>query len=142
MTIYQKLLDEANLEKYKVEYVHPEKVVTYIAYKDGKSETFDNLREAKAFSSLYETKETITNLAEVEFYEKANDLYYDKLDEVNTKWHEEIRKDYDYLNDEQYGFVYSQAYDDGHSYGYGEVEIYLDRYAIMVRNCLDAANKK
>lgn len=42
------------------------------------------------------------------------------------------------LNEAQHGIVYARAYDQGHAYGYSEVEMYYGELAEMARKLLDA----
>jgi multidrug efflux pump subunit AcrA (membrane-fusion protein) len=42
------------------------------------------------------------------------------------------------LNAEQHGIVYSQAWEQGHSSGYGEVETYYGEFAEMARKLIAA----
>jgi predicted nucleic acid-binding protein len=42
------------------------------------------------------------------------------------------------LNEAQHGIVYAQAWEQGHSSGFGEVESYYGEFAEMARKLLDA----
>jgi flagellar biosynthesis/type III secretory pathway protein FliH len=42
------------------------------------------------------------------------------------------------LNEAQHGIVYAQAYEQGHAYGYSEVELHYGELAEMARKLLDA----
>lgn len=118
---------------------------TFIAYKNGTSQEFDTLQEAKKFSNLVEPKVVIVNLEEMMAYETAQEKYRnesDVLDEtIDAEWTKEMRTFYKDFNDAQFDAIMSLAYTEGHSSGNSQIECYFDEYATLVKKCLAAANK-
>lgn len=63
--------------------------------------------------------------------EAASEAHYAKM-------FDEIGQPLAGLNEEQHGIVYAEAWEQGHSSGYGEVEMYYGEFAEMARKLLAA----
>lgn len=94
----------------------PKKEYQFYAYKNGTCTTFDNEKDAKNFSLLYE--KNVTNKDEI-------DKYWETLKTLDRKaieiWHSALREEWSELSTELFDVCYSQAYERGHSSGYDEV---------------------
>jgi len=50
----------------------------------------------------------------------------------------ELRAEYSHLNDATYKIIYSMSYERGHSYGYDSVASYMEDYAEMAQEIINA----
>lgn len=98
----------------------PEVVFKYFAYKNGKAQEFNTLKEATTFSNNVE--KAIANQDELDSFRKKQargEMAAEKL------WMKELRDDHPELTDKQFDIIYSKAYEDGHSAGCDEVGLHF-----------------
>lgn len=109
--------------------IPPEKKIVYLAYKEGECKKFDTLSDAKSFSKLIEEK--VVNEVEIDFFRKTQ---REKERLANELFLSEFRKRFYELSDNQFSCIWSEAWEDSHSYGYDEVASkFYDLYIFIQR---------
>lgn len=76
----------------------------------------------------------------MESYHSAEAAYRTKQAFIQNIWDEKLRAQYAHLPNAVYDILYSRAYDDGHSAGWGEVRNYMIGYNELYQS-LKAAEK-
>jgi hypothetical protein len=112
----------------------PEREVVYYGYKDGKAAAYASRIEAESYGSKF-IESVLENKAEIDDYWKQ---YHSLVSVLDKQFHDYLREEYSNLNDETYAICYSQAYEDGHSSGYDEVENYMSTYVDMAERIIKA----
>lgn len=92
---------------------------------------FGSVKEAKEAGAI-STEQTFDE----EGYGAAKAAYAADQKKVVDTWYARVRAEYSDLTDTVFSLVHRNAYEDGHSSGYGEVEIYIDKYADFAREVL------
>jgi len=104
----------------------------------------------KALGS-FESKEAATGAGATIFeqhvdedaYQAARAAYSDFNMNIHNEWFAAMRAEYPEFNDNTFALIYSKAYEVGHSYGMGEVEIYISDFAefasSIISNCVSVA---
>ena len=94
----------------------PERKVSFVALKNGKTETFSNINDAKKYSQLVES--VVVNKAEID---AAKQAFAEWSEKVFDYWFKELRSEYSDLSEDVFSLCWNHAYDRGHAYGYDEV---------------------
>lgn len=116
---------------------YPTKTYMYRAYKNGECKTFTTQKEAYKFSSLVEKY-----WDNEEEYKAQKQIWDDWNTKITVAWYDDLRKEYDHLNDELFDICYSEAYDRGHSSGYDEVANCMINVVDFCDSLIKAYNKQ
>jgi hypothetical protein len=72
-------------------------------------------------------------------FDAAKALYDAHYSAILTEWKARVRAEYPEINDKVFALIDGLAYEDGHSAGYHEVELYIDKYAEFAKAVIAAA---
>lgn len=114
----------------------PEPVYKYNAYLKVDVRTFfgeDAEEKAKEFS--YNTEKILLNREEIDSYKNKRQ---EKYLQAVTLFEEDMRKEFNYLTDEQYDICYEYAYNKVSIGGISEVYNYMNHYAEFIEKVLQA----
>ena len=112
--------------------ISPERKIVYLAYKDGECKEFDTLNDANSFSKLFEKK--VVNQEIINDFHKSQ---REKERLAGELFLHEFRKGFPELSDDQFLCIWSEAWEDAHSYGYDEVESRFDDLYIFIKKILN-----
>ena len=112
----------------------PEKIKLWFYYEKGKAYgPFETPPDKKNREMV------VINNDEIHGYKKTiKKIEADSFD----NWFNDLKKEYNDLNDITFDLCYSMAYDRGHSYGYDEIANYMIDIAIFAENIIKANKEK
>ena len=77
-----------------------------------------------------------------ERFEAAQKIRTDFNQKIVDEWFAKVRADYPHVSDALFNAAYHEAYSDGHSYGYDEVEMYVSDYIDFALKVIEIAKKE
>ena len=121
MKPYKEYLQAENVRDYSTRPTHE---YIWIAYKNGGVVYSSNISKQDA------EKHGNTTIVEMILANKADIDAWDEVRQqtecrAETKWYEDLREEYSFLNSTVFNLCYAEAYDNGHSSGYDEVASYM-----------------
>jgi hypothetical protein len=75
-------------------------------------------------------------------YKLAHESYATHLKKVYDEWRRRVRSQYVDVNDAVFEIIFAKAWEDGHSAGYGEVELYVDDYVDFATGIIAASEEE
>lgn len=105
------------------------------AYKNGTVKKFDNITDAKKFSSITEVVDDPKSKARWTAWWK---IRLEQQAHVNDILEKELRLEYSHLSDQVYNLCYDEAYDRGHSGGFDEVAAIMESVVAFAEDIMKA----
>jgi hypothetical protein len=116
-------------------YPRREDFTTHFAYAGGKPlGSFPTIAEANKAGAVVTEK-----IFAKDRFEAAQKLRADFNQKIVDEWFARVRADYPHVSDALFNAAYHEAYSDGHSYGYDEVEMYVSDYIDFALKVIDIA---
>ena len=120
----------------EIEYPARAKFKSFFLYHKGKLIAKETSRDA--LPKLPTGAGVVESTFDEEAYKLADAPYRAQQKAIGELYDAELRAEHSDLNDETYGIVYGQAYEDGHSAGFDEVALYMDTYADLAQRIIRA----
>ena len=118
-------------------YANKSDFTTVFGYKGGQViGEFPNKADATAAGATV----TESNFDDIAF-RAAQTAYHDHQAKISAEWNARVRAQYPEVNDAVFALVSAKAWQDGHSSGHGEVEIYTSDYVDFAMQVIEAAAK-
>ena len=121
MKPYKEYLQAENVLDYGT---RPTPEYVWIAYKNGEVvyRSLLSWEDAEKRGNTEVVEKVCVNKADVDAWDEVQNQATCRAE---TKWYEDLREEYSFLNSTVFNLCFSEAHDRGHSSGYGEVANYM-----------------
>lgn len=121
MKPYKEYLQAENVRDYST---RPAPECMWFAYKNGEVvyRSLLSQEDAEKRGNTKVVEKVCVNKADIDAWDEVRQQTECRAE---TKWYEDLREEYSFLNSTVFSLCYAEAYDRGHSSGYDEVANYM-----------------
>ena len=124
MKTFKEYLQAENVLDYSTRPARPAPEYVWFAYKNGEVvyRSLLSQEDAEKRGNTKVVEKVCVNKADIDAWDEVQEQ---TIYRAETKWYEDLREEYSFLNSTVFSLCYAEAYNRGHSSGYDDVANYM-----------------